>query len=887
MRLIKAEITGFGQYRQQQFDFLVGNQLFFGINEAGKSTLYQFIQAMLFGFPKKSARKRDYTPLDGAAYGGKLWLSIEPYEEVRIERFRQMNRGKASVWVGEEERDEAFLIRLLSPLSQDVFQDVFTFQQEQLSEVSRLQEKELHAALISLGISGSKQLMARIQSYQKNNQQLFKPRGQRLPLNQRLKEWQQLKETILQKETQEKDVQQAYQRVAKSLDQQKQLREQLSKLQQQQQQLNQQKINWSLYEEWQELRTLKESDISDEEQQQLRMFYQEYQQLSEEIRKKEEELSRLEQGQETDRYFFYLDQEAAIQALLRQEVAIARLIDEQERLLAEQQATDQELTQLSKHWGWQRETPPVLDKQIYRLLDQLEDLEQQSVQQKSRIQWLEEKIQPLEAEVLQLEKKLPALGKQLKPGIGLSIAGVGIFLLLVSFLLPMPLKGWLLGLGSAGIVVGAGVFLFAGSKTSGQNKMLWQEKSLQLDQLKAEIATETEQVLRTQQEKEQLINYLQPFFGNDPDYLSWRQMIHDYQLAAEKFHQKLASFQELQQKEAVNRKSIAAIDQQFELLADWLPLSNKAIVEKLALVSRFTTEMQEIKLTRLQQPSTLLAQQLKKSKENRDELFEHFGQLLERFGLSHPTEVPTWIKQWEQQQKQVERKVELTQLLTPVFPESISWEMLAGRLAENEQQQETLQQRISELSEEKQRSQLQIEQLQIDGVLDELYQEESRLLSEIEELAITWSTNQVLAAFLSDLATELSEQQLPQLLQRASYYFKTLTKGRYQAVRLLDGILHVTSQETLLDIYTLSTGTKDQLIMAVRFAYLSLQEQAVSPVIIDDGWLHYDSERKEQLAKLFAEFGQKHQVICLSSDQEMVSYYQRLHQPVVEIMQRM
>jgi uncharacterized protein YhaN len=61
----------------------------------------------------------------------------------------------------------------------------------------------------------------------------------------------------------------------------------------------------------------------------------------------------------------------------------------------------------------------------------------------------------------------------------------------------------------------------------------------------------------------------------------------------------------------------------------------------------------------------------------------------------------------------------------------------------------------------------------------------------------------------------------------------------------------------------------------------------VSPVIIDDGWLHYDSLRKEQLAKLFAEFGKKHQVICLSSDQEMVSYYQRLQQPVIEIKQRM
>ena len=82
-------------------------------------------------------------------------------------------------------------------------------------------------------------------------------------------------------------------------------------------------------------------------------------------------------------------------------------------------------------------------------------------------------------------------------------------------------------------------------------------------------------------------------------------------------------------------------------------------------------------------------------------------------------------------------------------------------------------------------------------------------------------------------------------------------------------------------IYQLSTGTKDQLIMGIRFAYLNLQRHHIlSPVIIDDGWLHYDTTRKEQLAQLLAEFGKDYQIICLSSDQEMVSYYQDFNQEV-------
>lgn len=50
MQLLRAEITGFGKYRNKTIDFTAGNQLFYGANEAGKSTLYQFIMAMLFGF---------------------------------------------------------------------------------------------------------------------------------------------------------------------------------------------------------------------------------------------------------------------------------------------------------------------------------------------------------------------------------------------------------------------------------------------------------------------------------------------------------------------------------------------------------------------------------------------------------------------------------------------------------------------------------------------------------------------------------------------------------------------------------------------------------------------------------------------------------------------
>ena len=63
MKLLAVEIVGFGKWQQQKITFESGNQLLYGANEVGKSTLYQFIQAMLFGFPTKGKRKRDYAKM--------------------------------------------------------------------------------------------------------------------------------------------------------------------------------------------------------------------------------------------------------------------------------------------------------------------------------------------------------------------------------------------------------------------------------------------------------------------------------------------------------------------------------------------------------------------------------------------------------------------------------------------------------------------------------------------------------------------------------------------------------------------------------------------------------------------------------------------------------
>ena len=221
----------------------------------------------------------------------------------------------------------------------------------------------------------------------------------------------------------------------------------------------------------------------------------------------------------------------------------------------------------------------------------------------------------------------------------------------------------------------------------------------------------------------------------------------------------------------------------------------------------------------------------------------------------------------------------MTKILSPLYPEPVQEGTLGPKIAHLNEQLLALDNQETSLLEQTQRQDLELEALSKDGTLDELRQEQADLEEILRQEMVAWGARKVAGAALQDLATDLSEQQLPQLLQQAGHYLEILTNKRYRKLYFEDGQLVLQGSQEM-GIQELSTGTKDQLIMALRFGYLHLQKKNLCPVVIDDGWLNYDSQRKRQLAQLLAEFGQKYQVICLSSDREMVSYYQDFKQPV-------
>jgi DNA repair exonuclease SbcCD ATPase subunit len=93
MKLREAHIDGFGRLTDRSLRFCPGVQVVLGPNEAGKSTLQQFLLAMLFGVKREDRKRREYLPQyeryrpwSGERYGGRLVYQLASGELFEIQR---------------------------------------------------------------------------------------------------------------------------------------------------------------------------------------------------------------------------------------------------------------------------------------------------------------------------------------------------------------------------------------------------------------------------------------------------------------------------------------------------------------------------------------------------------------------------------------------------------------------------------------------------------------------------------------------------------------------------------------------------------------------------------------------------------------------------------
>ena len=174
MRLKELYLAGFGHFREYAIDDISDNvTVFYGPNEAGKSTLLAFIRGILFGFPRSASGH--YPPLSGGKHGGRITVSDPAGVSHTIERFgRTLNvRGPA----GKAQDPKAVLGQLTGGITQSHFKNIFAFGLDELQRDDALDDSYIYSAG-----QGAPKLPALLDSLEERRREIYNSRARKKTL---------------------------------------------------------------------------------------------------------------------------------------------------------------------------------------------------------------------------------------------------------------------------------------------------------------------------------------------------------------------------------------------------------------------------------------------------------------------------------------------------------------------------------------------------------------------------------------------------------------------------------------------------------------------------------------------------------------------------------
>ncbi|MCM3573372.1 AAA family ATPase [Mesobacillus subterraneus] len=189
MRIIELHIYGYGKLEDYVIKSLDQMQIFYGENEAGKSTIMSFIHSILFGFPGKQSAENRYEPKNNPKYGGKIKAFFPDRGVAVIERVKGKATGDVTVSLEDATiGGEELLKDLLKRMEKSIFQAIFSFNVHGLQNIHAMKGEELGRYLFSAGTLGTDKLFNTEGLLQKEMELRFKPSGKKPLLNEKLKE---------------------------------------------------------------------------------------------------------------------------------------------------------------------------------------------------------------------------------------------------------------------------------------------------------------------------------------------------------------------------------------------------------------------------------------------------------------------------------------------------------------------------------------------------------------------------------------------------------------------------------------------------------------------------------------------------------------------------
>ncbi|MEI6757668.1 MAG: hypothetical protein FDX18_10400 [Chlorobium sp.] len=185
---------------------------------------------------------------------------------------------------------------------------------------------------------------------------------------------------------------------------------------------------------------------------------------------------------------------------------------------------------------------------------------------------------------------------------------------------------------------------------------------------------------------------------------------------------------------------------------------------------------------------------------------------------------------------------------------------------------------IQQLSESIGRIKNDLERMDGSGRAAELAESMQHSMTKIRRLTERYIRLKLAAKILREETERYRSENQDPLLKIASRYFSELTLGSFTGLRTdIDDqgklvLAGIRPNGVWLQVEAMSSGTRDQLYLALRLATLEWRTESsdTMPFIVDDILVNFDDQRSKATIGALAELGKKNQVILFTHHQKIV-----------------
>ena len=811
MRLKQINIINFGQFSNKSFD-LPSKQInvFFGANEAGKSTTVAFIKQIMFGFHLRSNSSpffEDYTPLAHVSPMGGSLIFEAGDSEYELERLYakgdKTKRGILTVKKDGQVVPENLFFDQIQNIDGSFYADSFIFNQEMLGQVSSLSQEDLLERIYYLGAADSGKLLEMRDGFEKEAGKLFKKTGKKPEVNRLLKQMEDDRDNLVQTQAEFGDYEELNRDLTAKSDELKNKQQALEKLQKRAQELRDLQKELGNYQTLLDLqKQVKDTQFDSENYQKAQDIMAQGRNLQKTIKSLKEQLADLDDNNQADLS------------------ASKKLVQQKPQLLQ-----------------WQAEYKSCLQK-ADELKQEKEQILALSPDTKQVLDLTPEQIKQLQADYLALPKQEnrveAAANSNDKPWyvIGAVLAVLGLILLVM--------------MGTVGVIalITGLIFLGAGYvKGNKQNAAIFEKQKL---------VAQKRQGFGQQ-------------YGLNPDNLDINNLVanaNQYHLKenAEKANNEQLSQinQEVAQLAANVQNTLKKpIEDDFssvlsgiDELEEKIDHSQEIGQRRMTISSALKQDQQDLKELCLQL-QTLFAQANVKNMADYDAVYKDS---LEQAKIS--TQVEALKKSLND---------DLTQL-TKTNPAE-----LEQQLHELNDQIAAANNEVSDLQQQNAQVQVKLNNLADSTAVFEAKQDLANTETNFESSSKEYLANLLAAKWIGRSLDLASNERFPKMLKAAKEYLALLTGGRYVDLDLGKKLTVIRKDGKKRDVKYLSRGTAEQLYFALKLAFVEqIKDEINLPILIDDSFVNFDDNRIKYIEQLLKKISENNQVLIFTAQENLV-----------------